>query len=93
MGDGLNIRQASSRVQVEYAKSIEQSEQEKLIIYMVLCDKGVKHGFLRDDIKKQTLELLNRIDLERRTEYLSEEELSKLENDMSRTSDLLVSRD
>lgn len=38
MGDGLNIRQASSRVQVEHAKSIEQSEQEKLIIHIVLCE-------------------------------------------------------
>ncbi|WP_041324912.1 hypothetical protein [Saccharophagus degradans] len=67
MGDGLNIRQASSRVQVEHAKSIEQSEQEKLIIHIVLCDKGVKHGFLRGDINKQTLELLIRIHLERCT--------------------------
>ncbi|GAB1148809.1 MAG: hypothetical protein SwBeaBPW_30990 [Shewanella algae] len=66
MRDGLDIRQASSRVQVEYAKSIESGELEKLIIYMVLCEEGLMHGFLRDDIKEQTLELLERINLEQR---------------------------
>lgn len=45
MGDGLDIRQASARVQVEYAKPIEDSDLEKLIIYMALCEEGVKHGF------------------------------------------------
>lgn len=90
MGDGLDIRQASSRVQVEYAKSIEDSELEKLIIYMALCEEGVKHGFLRDDIKEQTLELLGRIDLEQCDQYLSEEERSKLRDDLSRTSNLLA---
>lgn len=90
MGDGLNIRQASSRVQVEYAKSIEASELEKLIIYMVLCEQGVKYGFLRDDIKEQTLELLGRIDLEQCDQQLSVEERPKLRDDMNRTSALLA---
>ena len=89
MGDGLSIRQASSRVQVEYAKSIEGSELEKLIIYMALCEEGVKHGFLRNDIKEQTLELLEQIDLERCDQQLSDEERTKLRDDMNRTSALL----
>ena len=41
MRDGLDIRQASSRVQVESAKSIESGELEKRIIYMVLCEVGL----------------------------------------------------
>ncbi|EKE75619.1 Imm3 family immunity protein [Gallaecimonas xiamenensis] len=90
MGDGLDIRQASSRVQVEYAKSIEDSELEKLIIYMVLCEEGVKHGFLRDDIKEQTQELLRRIDLGYCDPQLSDEERLKLRDDMNRTSSLLA---
>jgi hypothetical protein len=90
MGDGLNIRQSSSRVQVEYAKSIESSELEKLIIYMALCEEGVKHGFLRDDIKEQALELLGRIDLRYYDQQLSDEERLKLRNDMNRTSSLLA---
>jgi hypothetical protein len=90
MGDGLNIRQASSRVQVEYAKSIEDSELEKLIIYMVLCEEGVKHGFLRDDIKEEALELLGRIDLGQCDQQLSDGERHKLRDDISRTSALLA---
>ncbi len=90
MGDGLNIRQASSRVQVEYAKSIEGSELEKLIIYMVLCEEGVKHGFLRDDIKEKTLELLGRINLGHCEQQLSDEERLKLSDDMNRTLSLLA---
>lgn len=39
------MRQASSRMQVEYAKSIEQSDLEKLITYMALCDKAVSMDF------------------------------------------------
>ena len=90
MGDGLDIRQASSRVQVEYAKSIGDSELEKLIIYMALCEEGVKHGFLRDDIKEQTLELLRQIDLGYCDQQLSDEERLKLRDDMNRTSSLLA---
>lgn len=90
MRDGLDIRQASSRVQVEYAKSIEDSELEKLIIYMVLCEEGVKHGLLRGDIKEQTLELIRRIDLEQLDQKISGDEQSKLRNDMNRTSALLA---
>ena len=90
MGDGLNIRQASSRVQVEYAKSIEDSNLEKLIIYMVLCEEGMKHGFLRDEIKEQTLELLGQIDLGQCYQQLSEEELPRLRDDMNRISALLA---
>ncbi len=89
MGDGLDIRQASARVQVEYAKPIEDSDLEKLIIYMALCEEGVKHGFLRDDIKEQTLKLLERIDIEQCDQQLSVEERHKLRGDMSRASALL----
>ena len=90
MRDGLDIRQASSRVQVEYAKSIENGELEKLIIYMVLCEEGLKHGFLRDDIKEQTLELLERINLERCDQQLSDDEQCRLRDDMNRISSLLA---
>ena len=58
MGDGLDIRQASSRVQVEYARLIDASQLNKLVIYMVLCDEGIKHGYVRDDIKNSALQLL-----------------------------------
>lgn len=90
MGGGLNIRQASSRVQVEYAKSIESSELEKLIIYMALCEEGVKHGFLREDIKEETLKLLGRVDLGQFDQQLSEAERHKLRDDIGRTSALLA---
>ncbi|MDO6582174.1 Imm3 family immunity protein [Photobacterium sp. 2_MG-2023] len=90
MGDGLNIRQASSRIQVEYAKSIEDSELEKLIIYMVLCKEGVKHGFLRDDIKEETLELLGRIDLGLCDKQLSHLERHKLRVEIGRTVALIA---
>ncbi|MEE2729946.1 MAG: Imm3 family immunity protein [Pseudomonadota bacterium] len=89
LGDGLDIRQASSRVQVEYAKSIKESELEKLIIYMALCEEGVKHGFLREDIKEQTQELLGRIDLGHCDQQLSDEERLKLRDDIKRTLSLL----
>ena len=88
--DGLDIRQASSRVQVEYAKSIENSKVEKLIIYMVLCEEGVRHGFLRDDIKEQTLELLRQIDLGYCDQQFSDEERIMLRDDMNRISSLLA---
>jgi len=90
IGDGLDIRQASSRVQVEYAKSIEDSELEKLIIYMVLCEEGVKHGFLRDDIKEQTATLLERIDIGQCDQKLSDEEIHKLTDNMNRTLALIA---
>ncbi len=90
MSDGLDIRQASSRVQVEYAKSIEDCDLEKLIIYMALCDEGVKHGFLRDDIREQTLELIGKIGLGQRDQRLSKEERLKLKDDMNKTSALLA---
>lgn len=90
MGNGLDIRQASSRVQVEYARSIEESELEKIIIFMALCEEGVKHGFLRDDIKAQTQELLRKINLGECDQQLSGEERSKLRDDMNKTSALLA---
>lgn len=90
MTDGLDIRQASSRVRVEYENSIKSSELEKLIIYMALCEEGVKHGFLRDDIKVQTLDLLGQFDLKQHDDQLSAEEISKLRDDMNRTSALLA---
>jgi len=89
MRDGLDIRQASSRVQVEYAKSIEANELEKLIIFMVLCEEGVKHGFLRDDIKEQVQELLEGISLDQCDQQLNTDERSKLRDDMKRASALL----
>lgn len=90
MRDGLDIRQASSRVQVEYAKSIEGSDLEKLVIYMVLCEEGVRHGFLRDDIKEQTLRLLERNYLKQCDKQLGDEERPKLRADMDRISILLT---
>lgn len=89
MKDGLDIRQASSRIQVEYARSIEDSQIEKLIIYMVLCEEGVKHGFLRSDIKKQTQELLCEVDIDRYSQELNNEEQLKLKDDINRLTTLL----
>jgi hypothetical protein len=90
MGDGLDIRQASSRVQVEYAKSIKDSELEKLIIYMVLCEEGLNHGFLREDIRMHTIELLEGISLNDCDQQLSFDEQSRLREDMKRVSNLLT---
>ncbi|MDP5190314.1 Imm3 family immunity protein [Rheinheimera baltica] len=89
MGDGLDIRQATSRVQVEYAKAIEGSKLEKLIIFMTLCEEGVKHGFLRDDIKEQTLELLQPINIVAYEKQLNNKEIVKLRDDINRTTTLL----
>src|SRR5690606_6395382 len=89
MGDGLDIRQASARVQVEYAKPIEDSDLGKLIIYMALCEEGVKHGYLMDEIKEQTLKLLELIDSGRWEQQRSIEERHKLKGYMSRASALL----
>ncbi len=89
MSDGLNIRQASSRVQVEYARSLENNELEKLIIYMVLCEEGVKNGYLRDDIKGDTLELLGKVDLELCDQQLNEVEQSVLRVDINRILSLI----
>jgi uncharacterized protein YoaH (UPF0181 family) len=36
MSDGLNFRQATSRVQVEYRRIIDKDPVQKLIIYMML---------------------------------------------------------
>ncbi|GLQ70774.1 Imm3 family immunity protein [Vibrio penaeicida] len=90
LNDGLNIRQATSRVQVEYAKAIQSSDLEKLIIFMVLCKEGVEHGFLRDDIKEDTLNLLEQINLEQCDRMIDHDERQRLRDDMSRTSALLL---
>lgn len=80
MNDGLNIRQATSRVQVEYEKTIKESAFHKLTIYLALCAEGIKNGFLRDDIRDQTLELIS--DQKAITQDLSEQEKAILRTDI-----------
>jgi len=77
MVDGLNIRQVSSRVQVEYKNSIGNNQVEKAIIYLVLCDEGIKNELLREDIKIDTINLLDHIDNDLLSKELLPSELEK----------------
>lgn len=87
--DGLDIRQATSRVQVEYYKSIKESDFEKLVIFMILCEEGVKGGFLREDIAQQTKQLLDSAELYLFDKELSENERLRFRNDIAKTVKLL----
>lgn len=89
IGDGLDIRQATSRIQVEYHKSINESDLEKLVIFMILCNEGVKHGFLRDDVADQTIQLLRSIDVGLFDKQLSESERIQFRKDIANTAKLL----
>ncbi|OYD07745.1 Imm3 family immunity protein [Paludifilum halophilum] len=69
--DDLNVKQATSRVQVEYQNIIEESSVEKLFIYIVLAKLGLEHGTLRDDIKEEVLKMI------------TEEKLLKIKDDLT----------
>lgn len=82
MSEGLNIRQATSRVQVEYQRVIQDEPLDKLIIYMMLSKLGIEHGFLRDDIRDETLIMVKLNEQSNYSDALSPKELEAFKKDV-----------
>jgi len=82
INDGLDINQATSRVQVEYQDIIEENNIEKLFIYIALAKLGLEHGFLREDVQKELLEIKETCpDLKNE---LDDDEYKQLQKDIKR---------
>ena len=88
IADGLNVRQATSRVQVEYAQLIEECELAELIIYIVLSQEGFRHGCLRTDVKSKALHCINNTNVKKYENHLDEEQLSSLKREIEFTSEI-----
>lgn len=55
---GLNVNQSIERALYEFETVINESETEKLMIYLALVKLGIDHSDLRTDIRDELLTML-----------------------------------
>ena len=90
IADGLNIRQAISRVQVEYSQLMAQSDLAELIIHMVLSREVVVRGETRTDVTEKTLRCIESAGAKDFKKELDDRELQMLREEIQTTIELLT---
>lgn len=90
--DGLQPRQAISRIQVEYERVMEESFLETVIIYSQLASIAIERNFLnqREDIKLRVSNMLTEIKYSDFQSELTPEELVAFKLDIDDVTNKII---